>query len=135
MEEKIYESDIVSWSFFKEDRLAYITWKNSADSAEYRNIFNSIIEFSNKNQVNYVLSDMRKEGLVQTEDLKWLESEILNKADEHGVLKIALISEDTIFSNIYAETIKRKLRESPIEVGIYQDVASARAWLLVEKNT
>jgi len=133
MKEKIYESDIVSWSYFKEDYLAYITWKKDSDSSEYRNIFNSILEFSTKNQVNYVLSDMRKEGLVQTEDLKWLETEILNKADEHGVLKIAMVSEDTIFSTVYAETIKRKLRESPIEVGIFQDVASAKAWLLVEK--
>jgi hypothetical protein len=48
------------------------------------------------------------------------------------VLKIALVSEDTIFSNIYAETIKRKFRESPIEVGIFQDIASAKAWLLIE---
>ena len=133
MEEKIYESDIVSWSYFKGEYLAYITWKKNSDSAEYHNIFNSILEFSNRNQVKYVLSDMRKEGLVQTEDLKWLETEILNKADEHGVIKIALVSEDTIFSNVYAETIKRKLRESPIEVSIFQDVDSARAWLSVEK--
>lgn len=133
MEEKIYESDIVSWSYFKDECLAYITWKKNSDSDEYHNIFNSILEFSNKNKVKYVLSDMRKEGLVQTEDLKWLETEILNKADEHGVIKIALVSEDTIFSNVYAETIKRKLRESPIEVSIFQDITSAKAWLSVEK--
>lgn len=132
MEEKIYDSDIVNWSYFKDEKLAYITWKKNTDSAEYRNIFNSILEFSNKNRVKYVLSDMRKEGLVQAEDLKWLESEVLNKADEHGVLKIALVSEDTIFSNIYAETIKRKLRESPIEVSIFHDITSAKAWLLAE---
>jgi hypothetical protein len=132
MPKKYYESEIVSWSYFKEDFLAWITWKKNTDSAEYRNIFNSILEFSNKNKVKYVLSDMRKEGLVQTEDLKWLEAEILGKAVEHGVLKIALVSEDTIFSNIYAETIKRKFRESPIEVGIFQDIASAKAWLLIE---
>ncbi len=132
MEEKIYESDIVSWSYLKEEHLAYITWKKDADSAEYRNIFNSILEFSNKNRVKYVLSDMRKEGLVQTEDLKWLEVEVLNKADKHGVLKIAMVSEDTIFSNIYAETIKRKLRQSSIQVDIFQDVTSAKAWLFVE---
>ena len=133
MKEKIYESDIVSWSYFKEDCLAHITWKKNSDSVEYHNIFNSIREFSTKNLVKYVLSDMRKEGLVQTEDLKWLETEILNIANERGVIKIAMVSEDTIFSTVYAETIKRKLRESPIEVGIFQDVASAKAWLLVEK--
>ncbi|MGD2034008.1 MAG: STAS/SEC14 domain-containing protein [Bacteroidales bacterium] len=133
MEELLYDSDMVKLVYFKDQHLAHIFWKKNTDSSEYRNIFNAIIEFSEKNQIRYVLSDMRKEGLVKTEDLKWMELEVLKRAIEHGVIKIALVEEDTIFSNIYAETIKRKLRESPIDVRIFQDETSARAWLLSEK--
>lgn len=133
MEEKLYDSEVVSWTYSKEGQLAHITWKKSSDSSEYRNIFTSIIEFAGKNQVKYVLSDMRKQGPVQAEDLKWLELEVLKKAVEHGVCKIALVSEDTIFSTIYAETIKRKLSETPIDVSIFQEDMSAKAWLLAEQ--
>jgi len=130
MEKKLYDSDTVTLSYFQDEWLIHITWKKNADTSEYRNIFNAIIEFSSKKQVKYVLSDMREEGLVKPEDLQWMEIEVLKKAVEHGVLKIALVAEDTIFSNIYAETIKRKLRESPIDVRIFQDDVSAKAWLL-----
>ncbi len=133
MEEKIYDSEVVALSFSKSERLAHIIWKKNADTSEYRNIFNSIVEFSPKNQMKYILSDMRKEGVVKAEDLKWMELEVLKKAVEHGVLKIALVAEDTIFSNIYAETIKRKLRESPITVSIFRDDTSAKAWLLADQ--
>jgi hypothetical protein len=132
MEEKLYDSSVVSLIFSKKENLVHITWKKNTDSEEYRNIFNSILEFAKNNMVKYVLSDMRKEGLVKTDDVKWMELEVLKRAVEHGVLKIALISDDTIFSNIYAETVKRKLRESPIEVSIFQDATSAKAWLLAE---
>ena len=107
MEEKLYDSDIATVIYNKEDLLAHITWKQNTDSSEYRTIFHNIVEFAMNNQVRYVLSDMRKEGLVQVEDIKWLELEVLKKAVEYGVVKIALVTEDTIFSNIYAETIKR----------------------------
>ncbi|MBA7704577.1 hypothetical protein ES703_113393 [subsurface metagenome] len=109
-----------------------MVWKKDTDSAEYRKTFQAIVEFAEKNKVNYVLSDMRKEGLVKTEDVKWLELEVLKKAIAYGVLKIALVAEDTVFSTIYAETVKRKLRESPIEVRIFGDVTSAKSWLLAE---
>lgn len=132
MEQILYESDIVTLTFTKEEKLTLLTWKQSADSEEYREMFNTVIEFSKKNKINFMLSDMRNEGVVKPEDLQWLEVEVLNKAVEHGVLKIALVTEDTIFSNVYAETIKRKLKASLIEVSLFLDITSARSWLLSE---
>ncbi|MBA7526344.1 hypothetical protein ES705_18506 [subsurface metagenome] len=132
MDDTLYESELVTVTYSKEERLTEMVWKKDTDSAEYRKTFQAIVEFAEKNKVNYVLSDMRKEGLVKTEDVKWLELEVLKKAIAYGVLKIALVAEDTVFSTIYAETVKRKLRESPIEVRIFGDVTSAKSWLLAE---
>jgi hypothetical protein len=77
---------------------------------------------------------MRNEGLIKMDDMKWLESEVLKRAIEHKLKKIALVFDDIIFSTVYAETIKKKLRNSPIQVRFYSDISAARAWLISEED-
>lgn len=132
MENTIYDSEIVTATYLSNEKLVQLRWKKQSNSDEYRHMFQKLLDFAHKNKTRFLLSDMRLEGLVSIEDVKWLEVEILKKAIELGVEKIALLHDDTIFSNVYAETIKRKLLNSPIKVQLFGDFISAKAWLLAE---
>jgi hypothetical protein len=132
MEEILYDSQTVTVTYLRSEKLAQLRWKKEAETSEYRQMFQALVDFAKKNKIRFFISDMRLEGLVPLEDMKWLEEAVLKKAIELGVEKIALINEDTIFSTVYAETIKRKLMNSPVRVQLFSDIASARAWLTAE---
>lgn len=134
MEEILYNSDIVSLSYDKTKFLLELHWKKNTNSEEYMEMFNKAIDCSKKNTILYFLSDMRNEGLIRTHDMKWLENEVLKRAIEQKIKKIALVFDDLIFSTVYAEAIKRKLQNSPIQVQFFSDIYSARTWLISEEK-
>ncbi|MBN1598629.1 MAG: STAS/SEC14 domain-containing protein [Bacteroidales bacterium] len=134
MPEVFYNTEILTLNYVKEEKLVIIEWKKNATTKEYRNFITSIIEFSKKNKVLYLMSDMRKEGVVNTEDIRWLKSEITSIADELNEVKVALIVADNQYSNIYAETLKRKFKESPLQFNIFKDRVSAKSWLIASSG-
>jgi hypothetical protein len=134
MGEIIYNSEIVDFTYFKSDLLAELIWNQNTNSEEFRTIYALAVDFATNNKVQYFLSDMRNEGLVSIDDVKWLTKEVIAKAQDFGIKKIALVHEDDItFSTIYAESVKKKLEKSAIHVQIFTDIISARAWLLYKK--
>jgi hypothetical protein len=131
MGEIIYNSEYVDLIYSKSDLLVELIWKQNTNSEEFRTIYTFAVNFASKNKVHYFLSDMRNEGLVSLDDVKWLTKEVISKAQEFGILKIALVNEDDIiFSTIYAESVKKKLEKSAIHVQIFNDPITAKAWLL-----
>ena len=128
----LYNSSIVSLSYDKNNQLIEMIWKQNTDSKEYRKMFGVVIDFSENNKIRYVLSDMRNEGLVRTEDFRWLDKEVLSRAIEHKLERIALVTDEKIFSGVYSDVVKKKLEKSPVQVQVFTDVASARGWLLSE---
>jgi hypothetical protein len=132
MEEVIYNSNTVSASYLTNDKLIKLIWKEESTTSEYRTMFETIVDFAQKNKVRFLISDITKEGLVSFDDFKWLDEEILKEAVKLGVERIALINGDSIFSSVYADTIKRKLLNSPVKVQLFDDLASAKAWVIAE---
>jgi hypothetical protein len=130
MHQILFESDTISLNFFKIERLLELVWKKNPTSTEFRDIFTSAIQFAQKNKISFFLSDMRNEGLIDMKNLKWLEKEIIPAAIKIGVKKIAMVSEDTFYSTLYAEMLKKKLENSTIQVRILGDKAEAKAWIL-----
>ena len=129
MEDTIYQTKAVVSTYSPKEKLIHLCWNSEANTHEYRKIFQFLIDFIKKRNVRYVVSDIRKEGLVSIDDLKWLEEEIFKKYIHLGVEKIALIIEDSIFSNVYAETIKRKFTNNEIEVRLFDSLKSANNWM------
>lgn len=132
MQDIIHNSNIASASYDKSTRIVELTWKKDAGSDEYREIFMTIVDYSDKHKIKALLSDMRNQGLVRLEDVKWLEKEILSRAIDYHLEKIALVIKESIFSTIYADAIKKKLGQSPVKTQIFDDISEAQAWLINE---
>jgi len=132
MVKTLHDSDIVSLSYDTENQLAEMNWKKNTDSGEYRKMFGVIVDFSEKNQIRLVLTDMRNQGLVRDKDVYWLDHEVLSKAVEHNLERIAMVTDESIFAFVYSDAVKKKLESSPIQVQVFSDKSTARAWLLSE---
>lgn len=132
MENAVYSSDIVIAQYLADLKLIQLRWKKEATTEEYRKLFETLVNFAEQKKVRFLISDLREQGLVSVDDVKWLEEEILKKAIILGIEKIALVNNDTIFSQVYADTIKRKLSNSPIRVQLFEEPDSAKAWLSAE---
>ena len=130
MGEILYENEIVSLIYVRTDRLIELQWKLKSTSDEFKKSFLLAADFAKKNKVQFFLSDIRNEGLVDIEDIRWLEQVILPQAVDVGVQRIAIIAEESLYSNLYAETLKKKIERLPISVGLFTDVSSARSWVL-----
>jgi len=130
MHQTLFESDTISLNFFKTDHLLELVWKKNPTTEEFRDIYTSAIQFAQKNKISFFLSDMRNEGLIDMKNLKWLEKEIIPAAIKVGVKKIAMVSEESFYSTLYAEMLKKKLENSTIQVRILSDKVEAKAWIL-----
>lgn len=132
MNKIIYTSEYASIGYDKTSQVVELVWKQDADSEEYRKIFKAILDFSDSTKVKSLLSDMRQQGLVRHEDVRWLDKEILTKAVERQLERIALVIRESIFSSVYADAIKKKLQDTPIQLQIFDDISAAKSWLISE---
>ena len=132
MSKEIYKSEYATVNFEGSTQFIELVWNKDVDSNEYRKVFGSILDFSESNKIKTLLSDMRKQGLVRLEDVKWLEKEILTKAVEHHLKRIALVIKESIFSSVYADAIKKKIDKSPIKLEIFDNDTEAKSWLFSE---
>lgn len=131
MSEIVFDSDSALMTYVKTDFAIELIWKNNVNSEEFRKVYMAGLEFAAQNKVQYFLSDIRKEGLVQLNDIKWLTQEVIAKADKLGIKKIALVNEEELtFSSIYAESLKKKIENYSIQVNVFSDMTSARSWLM-----
>jgi hypothetical protein len=130
MHQEIFESETFSLNYYKTERLIELIWKKNPRSDEFRTAYDAANLFAQSHKTLFFLSDMRKEGLTNMDDLKWLVKEIIPAAIKVGVKRIALVSEENFYSALYAETLKKKLENSLIQVRIFADVIEAKAWLM-----
>ena len=133
MNEIVFDTENAKLNYSKSDSLLELIWKKNVTSEEFRRIYLSGVDFVIKNKVHYFLSDIRNEGLIPLDDVKWLTKEVIAKAFEIGIKKIALVNEDDIiFSSIYADSVKKKLENFSVKVQIFSDLSSGRSWLLTK---
>jgi len=134
MTEIVIDSESALMTYYNDDFIVELIWKKDINSEEFHQIYEEGINFASNNKVHYFLSDIRNEGLVPIDDVRWLSKEVISKASELGIKKIALVNEDDrTFSTIYAESIKKKIENFSIQVNIFSDLTSARSWL-TKKN-
>ncbi len=130
MEQTFFESEAIILNYYKSERLVELLWKRTPTSDEFRDAYTLAAQYAQNHKVSCFLSDMRNEGIIDMSNIKWLESEIIPAAIKLGIKKIALVSEETFYSTLYAETLKKKLENSSMQVRILSDISEAKAWLI-----
>ena len=129
----IYDSDYALLTFFKGNKLLELNWKQRAPEQEYKDVFNHAIETGRTNNVDFFLSDIRNSGAVSIGNLQWLKNNVVPKAVEYGVLKVALIINDELFKKIYADSIRESIHKNKILIDFFSLDEEALNWFGVKK--
>lgn len=129
MSKLLYESDFALLTILKGKKILILEWKKNAPLANYIEVFNNALEIVEKNKIEYFISDIRKEGAIKIENLFWLKKNFIPKAENLGILKIALILNFEIYSRIYADSIRKRLEKSRMIISFFEVYDEALAWI------
>lgn len=132
---EILHNEFVSISYDELSNAIITIWKKPVTSETYQIIFNIILEKLDALSADAYVSDIYRQGIVSTENRRWLQAEVLPKAISKGLRKICTIAPNDIFSRFHIENIKNGalLNAEDIEFRYFQDLISAQAWLINEE--
>jgi hypothetical protein len=105
-----------------------LIWKKTVTKEIYRETFKDSLELLIKeNSLNFI-SDIRKEGVVGPENTKWLQENIIPKALQSGLQKIAIVMDEDVFKKFYTDNIKKAI-EGNAQINIFYSKDEAYKWI------
>lgn len=128
MSKVLSETNFALLTLHEEKFILELTWKKHSPPEIYKETIMKAMEIASHKVVKYFLSDIRKEGVVPVGNLRWLNENIISKAVDLGVKKVAIVLNEDLFSNIYAELLEKNLAENNIILKIFSDKKDAYKW-------
>lgn len=128
MKEVLVDTDYAEISYDPELKLGKIAWKRKTQTEEYRTAFNTILDFSKKNEVDNFLSDIRKQGVVSPENRKWFENEMLPNAVKAGLKRAGSIFDGNVFKKYYINLLIKVSNKFGLPLKLFNTEEEAIAW-------
>jgi len=128
----VLDNEYVKITHEKENRILFYVWKKHTVKQPYREVMLRGVEYANGTDIKYFLSDMSRQGIVGPDDRKWFESEVMPKAIEKGLKKVAVVFDGNAFKKHYLNMLLGVLKNHQIPMKVFSDMEKARAWLVEE---
>lgn len=128
----IYDKEYATITYDKGKSLASIEWKGKTNSEEYREIFNTLLEFQKKENVIRYLSDIRNQSVIAPDDRKWFETVAMPKAVEQGLKAAAVIFDGNVFKKYYLNVILSATNKYGLPLKLFNETDDAIAWLITK---
>ena len=128
------EMQITVYNVYYDESGSYVVmqWQGYANSNEFREGTELMLNTLISNQCSKVLADVSKMVLISQEDQRWLEINFLPRAVRFGFKKIALIQPASYVNKVAIETINNKIDKEKLSLQIFDNVDDAKAWLADE---
>ena len=89
---EIFKTNYINIVFDEKYKVVFTIWLDSIFTSEqYRDVWERTLDFGNKNDVNYFLSDIINQKVVLPNDRKWFEDDVIPRAIKTGIKKGAII--------------------------------------------
>ncbi|MBN2487051.1 MAG: hypothetical protein JXB34_13840 [Bacteroidales bacterium] len=124
----ILDNEYALLTYNKDHKLLELEWKTSSPEHEYRKVFDTAVDLASVYKIDYFLSDIRKGGAISLANLQWLKKNVILKAIELDLKKIALILNDELYSRIYADSIRKSLLRSKVKINFFTMRNEAIEW-------
>jgi len=126
----ILDTPYAELSFNQENQLAMIRWKGKATSEEYRNAFNVLLDFQNKQTITRYISDIRKQAIISPVDRKWFETVAMPRAIQQGLKAATVIFDGNAFKKYYINVIINATNKYGLPMKVFNDLEEAKLWLM-----
>jgi hypothetical protein len=120
----IYDSDRL---------LGKIIWSGSPTQEQYKKPFLVLLDYAAKgNVITRFLSDTRDQGVVNPENRKWFEKEMVPAAMKAGLKRAAAITNANVFKRYYVNMIISAVNKFNMPLKVFSDEESAIQFLMEE---
>ncbi len=129
---KILNNEFANVSYDNESNAIITVWKRPSTSETYKAICSLMLEKILEFKAEAIITDIYQQGIVGTENRLWLQNEILPKAYESGLRKVATITPNDVFSKFYVESVKSGIFVNAIDLesNYFKDLTSAQEWVM-----
>jgi len=115
--------------FNNELNAVVMEWHGYANSMEFREgtelMLNSLIQ----HQCSKVLADIREMVLIAQDDQKWLETIFLPRAIKFGFKEIAIIKPRAYFNRVAVESVSYKVDKEKLTISFFNSPEEATEWI------
>ena len=125
----VFSAPYATATYYPEKRVIMLIWDGSPNVEEYKKPFLTMIEFGKKNPVDGMLSDITKQGIINPENRKWFEKEMMPLAVATGLKQAAIVTNGNAFKMYYINIILSAVNKFPIVTKLFNKRDDAVAWL------
>jgi len=129
MDAIVFEARYAKVTYNREKKLMLLIWDGSPSPDEYKQPFLTMLEYGSKFPVDGMLSDISKQGIVNPDNRKWFEKEMMPRAVEAGLKRGAIVTNGNAFKIYYINLILSAVNKFPIQTKLFNNQKDALAWL------
>jgi hypothetical protein len=128
---ELLKKDYVTVSFEEEIKALYVMWGGSGYTSEqYKEVWGICIAYGENNKVDYFLSDITNQKVVNPDDRKWFEEVALPRAVKTGIKKGATIVGANPFTRFYINNIMKKIGGTSLPFKAFKNKEEAFKWFV-----
>ena len=133
MEKEIFKETYVRVVYDTERFIGKVIWTGSPTPEQYKVPFKVLLDFAAKgNKVTRFLSDTRDQGVVNPENRKWFEKEMVPAAIKAGLKRAAAVTGGNVFKKYYVNMILSAVNKFGMPLRVFLDEESAVKFLMEE---
>jgi hypothetical protein len=131
----VFKAPYATVTYYPEKKFFSLIWHGRPDAEEYKQPFIKMIDYSKKNPVDAMLSDISQQGIITPENRKWFEKEMMPEAAKSGLKRAAIITNGNTFKLYYINIILSAVKKFPIVTKLFNNQKEALQWLESIENS
>ena len=125
------ESTVAIYNIYFDEGLnaVIMEWNGYANSLEFREGTELMLNCLIKNNCEKVLADIRGMILIAQDDQKWLENNFLPRAIKFGFKEIAIVKPRAYFNRVAVESVSYRIDKEKLTINFFDSPEEAIQWL------
>ncbi len=124
-----FENDAAQLYYDANINNTVIIWKRNITSAEYRNVFEVLLQTIKTYNTPGWIADLRSQGTVTPSDQQWFIDTVLKVAHQNGLRRVGTVGFTDPIRKDYYERMKSISAKLEIELQTFQSLEAAIAWM------
>jgi hypothetical protein len=129
MIKEVFKAPYATVTYDPAKRFMLLIWTGSPNTEEYKKPFMTMIDYGRKFPVDSMLSDISQQGIINPENRKWFEKEMMPQAVAAGLKRAAIVTSGNAFKLYYINIILSAVNKFPIVTKLFNKREEAIAWL------
>ena len=129
MNEIVFQASYATVSYDAAKQLMVLIWNGSPSTEEYKVPFQKMLQYSETHPTEAMISDISNQGIINPDNRKWFEKEMMPKAVTAGLKRAAIVTNGNAFKMYYINIILSAVNKFPITTKLFNKQKDAFEWL------